>query len=283
MFTFTALRNALLEWQTNKGVHLKPSKSKLKVDRPDRSNYFNYKNGGGKNASCCAAMGRNLLISPGVADTYIFLMNTWNTLPESYQQRVYQYTLAPVKRYIQQVENLTPAVVISLQEAHVDNAILRDHLTSKVALEQPGIRSTDPDIPIENNCTDDRLHLGMAGGSGDYKDEGDESDEGDSIPTASGQWLATTELERFDLGTSEVDWYEGKDDDNVDADEEAEALQADDVSMQNVEDWGHSTRECEDWTVYFRPVQYEYGKANAMASDVSEVKTVLEYVTTSQC
>ena len=44
--------------------------------------------------------------------------------------------------------------------------------------------------------------------------------------------------------------------DDADADEEEEASQANDGSMQNVEDWGHTTRECEDWTVYFRPVKY---------------------------
>jgi hypothetical protein len=48
MFTCTALHHALLEWQKNKGVHPKASKSKLKADRPDRSNYFNYKNDSGK-------------------------------------------------------------------------------------------------------------------------------------------------------------------------------------------------------------------------------------------
>ena len=57
-FTFTALRHALMEWQKNKGVHPKASKSKLKADRPDHSNYFNSKNDSGKNVSCCAAMGR---------------------------------------------------------------------------------------------------------------------------------------------------------------------------------------------------------------------------------
>ena len=126
MFTCTALRHALLEWQKNKGVHPKASKSKLKADRPDRSNYFNHKNDGGKIASCCAVTGRKLLTSPGVADTYTFLMNTWNTLPESYQQRVYNNTLATVKRQIQQAENPTPAVVISVEAARVDNAILLD-------------------------------------------------------------------------------------------------------------------------------------------------------------
>jgi len=53
MFTCTALRHAPLEWQKNKGVHPKASKLKLKADRPDRSNYSNHKNDGGKNAFCC--------------------------------------------------------------------------------------------------------------------------------------------------------------------------------------------------------------------------------------
>jgi hypothetical protein len=101
MFTCTALYHALLEWQKNKGVHPKASKSKLKADRPDRSNYFNHKNDGGKIASCCAVTGRKLLTLPGIADTYTFLMNTWNTLPESYQPRVYNNTFATVERQIQ--------------------------------------------------------------------------------------------------------------------------------------------------------------------------------------
>jgi len=78
----------LLEWQNNTGVHLNASKSKLKAHRPDRSNFFNYKNDGGKNASCCPATGLKLFTLPGVADTYTLLMNTWNTLPESYYQKV---------------------------------------------------------------------------------------------------------------------------------------------------------------------------------------------------
>jgi hypothetical protein len=61
MFTCTALRYALLEWQKNKGVHPKASKSKLKADRPDRFKYFNCKNECGKIVSCCAETGRKLL------------------------------------------------------------------------------------------------------------------------------------------------------------------------------------------------------------------------------
>jgi len=255
MFTCTALRNALLEWQKNKGVHPKASKSKLKADRPDHSNYFNHKNDAGKIASCCAVTGRKLLTSPGIAATYTFLMNTWNTLPESYQQTVHKNTLATVKRQIKQVENPMPAVVISVEAARVDNAILFDYLASEVALEEPEIGSTDPNILIDNNCTDDELHFGMPGGSGNYEDEGDGSDDLDAIPTASRRRRPATELERFDLGTSHVDGYKGEDGDDADADEEQAALEADDGSTHNVEKWGHSTRECEDWTVYFRPVK----------------------------
>jgi len=164
MFTCTALRHAYVEWQKNKGVHPKASKSKLKADRTDRSDYFNYKNDGGKIVSCCAATGHKLLTSPGIVDMYTFLMNTWNTLPESYQQRVYKKTLATVKRQIQPAENPTPAAVISTEAARVENAILLDYLTSEVALEEPEIGSNDPNIPIDNNCTDDEMHFGMPGG-----------------------------------------------------------------------------------------------------------------------
>ena len=54
-----------------------------------------------------------------------------------------------------------------------------------MALEEPEIGSTDPNIPIDNNCTDDELDFGMPGGSGDQEDEGDECDDCDAIPTAS--------------------------------------------------------------------------------------------------
>jgi len=238
MFTCTALRHALLEWQKNKGVHPKASKSKLNADRPDCSNYFNHKNDGVKIASCCAVTGRKLLTSPGVADMYTFLMNTWNTLPESYQQRVYNNTLATVKRQIQQAENPTPAVVISVEAARVDNAILLDYLASEVAIEEPEIGSTDPNIPIDNNCTDDELHFWLPGGSGDYEDEADESDERDAIPTASRRRQPATGLERVNLGASDVDGYEGEDGDDADADadEEEESSPVEDGSTQNVED-----------------------------------------------
>jgi len=240
MFTCTTLHHALLEWQKIIGVDQKASKSKLKADTPDRSNHFNYYNDGGKNASCCAATGPKFLTSPGIADTYTFLMNTWDTLPESYQQMVYNNTLATVKRQIQQAENPTPAVALSLKAVCVENAILLDYLTSEVALEEPQIRHIDPNILIDNNCMNDELHFGMPGGSGNYEDEGGKSDERNAIPTASRRWRPATGLERFDLETSEVDGYEGEDGDDADADEKKGMLQADDESTQNVKDWGHS-------------------------------------------
>jgi len=238
MFTCTALRHALLEWQNNKAVHPKAFKSKLKAERPDRSNYFNHMNDSSQIASWCAVTSRKLLTSPGVADTYTFLMNTWNTLLESYQQRVYNNTLATVKRQIQQAENPTPAMVISVEAARVDNAILLDYLASEVALEEPEIGSTDPNIPLDNNCMDDKGDCVMPWGSGDYEDEGDESDDRDAIPTARRRQLPATEHERFDLGISDVDWYEGEDGDDADADadEKEESSQVDDGSKQNVED-----------------------------------------------
>jgi len=93
ILTCIRLRQALLKWQMNNGVHPKASKSKLKLDRPDPSNYFNYMNNIGKNASCCAATGRKLLTLPGVAETYTFSINTCNVLLESYQQRLYKKLL----------------------------------------------------------------------------------------------------------------------------------------------------------------------------------------------
>jgi hypothetical protein len=242
MFACTALPHALLEWQKNKGVHPIASKSKLKADRPDRLNYLNHKNDGGKNTSCCPATGSKLLTSPGVADTFTFLKNTWKTLPECYQQRVNKHTLASVKREIQQAENQMPTMVISVESVCVDNAIHLAYLTSEVALEERGIGSTDPHIPIGKNCTDDEQHLGMPGGSGHYEDEGEQSDEGGAMPMASQQRPPVTELERFDQRTSDVDGYKGVDGDNADADadEQEEASQATDGSMQNVVDRGHS-------------------------------------------
>jgi hypothetical protein len=104
-----------------------------------------------------------------------------------------------------------------------------------VALEEPEIGSTDPNIPIVNNCTDDRLHFRIPGGCKDYEDEGDEIDESNAIPTASRQRRAATELRRFDLRTRDVDGYGGDDGDDADADNQEEASQADDGLTQTLE------------------------------------------------
>jgi hypothetical protein len=96
-------------------------------------------------------------------------MTTWNTLPESYQQRVSINTLLTVKRQMQQAENPTPAVVISMEAARVDNPIILDYLTSKVALKEPEIGSTDPNYLIDNICTVNELHVAMPRGTGNYE------------------------------------------------------------------------------------------------------------------
>jgi len=182
MFASTALRHSLLEGEQNKGVYPKPSKSKLNADRPDRSNYLNCKNDGCKIASSCAETGHKLLTLLCVAVMYTFLINTWNTLPESYQQRVYNITVPTVKHQIQKAENSTPAVVISAEAMRVNNAIHLYYLTSEMAVEEAEIGSTDPNILTGNNCTDDKLHFGMPEGSGNFEVEGDKRD---AICTAS--------------------------------------------------------------------------------------------------
>ena len=138
------------------------------------------------------AMDCKFLTSPSIADTYSFVVNTWNTLPESYRQKVYKNTLATVKGHIQQAENPTPTTVSHIEAAHFDNAILLDYLTSKVALEEPDIACTDPNILIDNNCTDNKLQIGMPRASTDYEDDGDESHKCDAIPIASWRRLAAT-------------------------------------------------------------------------------------------
>ena len=83
------------------------------------------------------------LTSPGVADTDTFLINTWNTLLASYQQRVHKYTLATVKCQIEQVENTMSTVLITMEAVHVDNAIPLDHSISEVPVEEPEVGSAD--------------------------------------------------------------------------------------------------------------------------------------------
>jgi len=163
----------------------------------------------------------------------IFLINTWNTLLASYQHRVYKTTLATVKHEIQQPENPTPAMVISEEAAHIDNAILLDYFTSEVALETD-IGSAGPNIPMDNNCMGDKLHFGLTGGIAEYKDDGDQSDQRDGNPTTSQLRWAMTELQRIDLETRDIDGCEGDDGDNAEADVQEEASRAHDWSTQNV-------------------------------------------------
>jgi len=127
-------------------------------------------------------------------------------------------------------------VVISVEAAGVANAILVEYLASEVALEEPEIGCTGQDIPRDKDCTDDELHFGIPGGSGDYEDANDERAVHEAIPTANGRRRPTTELGRFDLRTTDVDGYVGEVGDDVYVDEEEEASQADEGSTQNLED-----------------------------------------------
>jgi len=57
-------------------------------------------------------------------------------------------------------------------------------LTSDLALEDPEIGNTDPNIPIYYNCTDDEVYFGMLWGCEEYDDERDEIDKSDAIANA---------------------------------------------------------------------------------------------------
>jgi hypothetical protein len=72
----------------------------------------------------------------------------------------------------------------------------------------------------------------MPGGCQDYDDDGDKIEESGVILTTSRWWWAATELDRFDLGTSDEDEYEGDDGNDVNADDGEESLQADNWLMQ---------------------------------------------------
>jgi hypothetical protein len=136
------------------------------------------------------------------------------------------------------VENTTAAIVISVEVARVDSAILRDYVTSNVAQEEPQIGSTEPNFQIDNNCTDDKVCVGMPEVSGNYENEQDVFAVCDDMPTATQRRWPATNLERFDQGTGDVKGHDGNDRDDVDAvaDVDDEASQADDESTLNGED-----------------------------------------------
>jgi hypothetical protein len=180
-----------------------------------------------------SATEREILTTPDVADTYKFLMNTWNALPEGYQQRVYNNTLASVKVRIQEAEFPTRREVISIEAAVVDDAILLDYLNSEPALEEPEIGGTDASIPIDNNDTDDELHFQIRG------EEEEESNDDDDVPSARRRRRVEKVHEGFDLGNSDVEAYEGEDYD--DAYEEASQR---DGSQGSVD--GMLSRECRE-------------------------------------
>jgi hypothetical protein len=78
----------------------------------------------------------------------------------------------------------------------------------------------------------------MRRGSGDYEVEAEDYNLRHAKPTASQRRRPITELKMFNLGTCDGDEYVGEDGDNADGDAypEEDVSQADDGSMQNVED-----------------------------------------------
>jgi len=163
---------------------------------------------------------------PGVAAMYTFLLNTWNTILERYQQRVNKNTLATVKRQIQKVEDPLTAMMINVEAARIDNAILRDYMPSKAALEDHGIGRADAKIAINNHCMEVELYFSMPGVSGEYNGDREASNERVAIITANRQQWAVTEPDRFELGTSELNKYDSEEADNADANVADNALEA---------------------------------------------------------
>jgi hypothetical protein len=59
-------------------------------------------------------------------------------------------------------------MVIRVEAARVDFAILLDYLTAEMALEERDIGCTEPNNPLDDNSLDDELHFGMPLDRGDY-------------------------------------------------------------------------------------------------------------------
>jgi hypothetical protein len=78
-----------------------------------------------------------------------------------------------------------PVTILHVEAGCIDNAAHLDYLTTKLQLEKPEIRSTDLNIPNDNNCTDNVRHFWIPAGSGDYTDKSDTTGEGKDIPTTS--------------------------------------------------------------------------------------------------
>jgi hypothetical protein len=118
-----------------------------------------------------------------------------------------------------------------MHAAHIDNVILLEYITSKVALEEPEIGSTAPKIQTDNNYMDGKQRFGMPGDCEDYESEGDKIDESDAMPINRERQLAANELVRVEPETSDFEGYDGDDGDRRDADQEEEVSQADDCAM----------------------------------------------------
>ena len=84
-------------------------------------------------------------------EAYKFLMNTWNALPPPYRRRVYQNTLARVKKRILDADTTCSNAPISTEAAQVDKELLAQFLATNAPLEGPQIGSrTEPgSLPLD--------------------------------------------------------------------------------------------------------------------------------------
>lgn len=78
-------------------------------------------------------------------------MNTWNALPPPYRRRVYQNTLARVKKRILDADTTCSNAPISTEAEQVDEELLARFLATNAPLEEPQIGSrTEPgSLPLD--------------------------------------------------------------------------------------------------------------------------------------
>jgi hypothetical protein len=129
-----------------------------------------------------------------------------------------------------------PDEVIGTDAVRVDNPILLDNLTSTVVREEHEIKSTDQNIPMKLNCTNEKLHVAMPACCENSDDQGDKIDDRHAISTTILRQQAATNSKWFDLVTSDVNGNEGDDGDDADADEEEEASQTNNGLTHTLED-----------------------------------------------
>jgi len=95
------------------------------------------------------------------------------------------YSFSCIAKQVRTLKQLWLMSCLDSLETNIEPLVSFSDITSLLPLSPTLDRARYTNIPIENNCTDDELHFGMPGGSGNYEDEGDKSDERNAIRTAS--------------------------------------------------------------------------------------------------